>query len=305
MFWKNAHAAEPASSPIPWGDGLVDVSLSDLWYAADWNSVGDDELVFLLPSLSGWRATAGAAVAARDSGPIPYLTRTLESRVVAGASLIAHRSHQSVAEALAHLFAIGIATKIQLSASDIGVSDGEISLAGERRAAGVAWVHEELRAIAHLDRILHDALGLPDSDESARAPVFGRPRSLDDVIAMSVHARLNAAYVYPEYTFAHELLTVAGVLGHLSQGRPAYISPPIAHCMADVMGRRISGGADGAAPSLRNFADSVGGADYLVDAAARAKRGTILLRPRLAPMPIAARQLHLNRDVLQQIRNEL
>jgi hypothetical protein len=305
MFWKNYHAAGPARNPVPWGDGLVDVSVSDLWYAADWKSVGDDELVFLLPSLNGWRAIAGGAVAARDSGPIPYLTRTLQARAVAGALLIARRSHQSVAEALNHLAAVGIVTKIQPSASDIRLPDYEISSASERRAASGAWLHEELRAIAYLDRILHDALGSPDDDESALAPVFGRPRSLDEAIAMSVHSRLNAAYVYPEYTFAHELLTVAGILGHLLQGRPAYISPPIARCVADVMATRISKGADGAVPILRNFAESVGGADYIVKAAVRAKRGTILLQPRLAPIPIGFGRLPLNRDFLQQVRNEL
>ena len=300
MFWKKHHAAEPASNPVPWGDGLVDVPLSDLWYAADWNSVSDDELVFLLPSLNG-RAVAG--VAACDSGPIPYLTRTLQSRAVAGALLIARRSHQSVAEALGHLVGVGILTKIKPSTSDIPVFDNEISLAGERRVESGAWLHEELRAIAYVDRILHDALGLSDDDESTRTPVFGRPRSLDEAIAMSVHARFNAAYVYPEYTFAHELLTVAGVLGHLLQGRPAYISPPIARCIADVMATRISDGADGGVPILRNFAESVGGADYIAKAVARAKRGTILLRPRVVPMPID--RLPLNRDFLQQVRNEL
>jgi hypothetical protein len=305
MFWKNDHAAEPANTPVPWGDGLIDVSLSDLWYAADWNSVSDDELVFLLPSLNGWRAIAGDAVAARDSGPIPYLTRTLQARAVAGASLIARRSHQSVAEALDHLVAVGIVTKIQPSAGDIRNPDYEISLPGERRAADGPWLRDELRAVAYLDRILHDALGSSDNDESTRAPVFGRPRSLDEAIAMSVHSRLNAAYVYPEYTFAHELLTVAGVLGHLSQGRPAYISPPIARCIADVMATRISKGADGAVTILRKFAESVGGVDYIVKAAARAKRGTILLRPRLVPIPIGAGRLPLNRDFLQQVRNEL
>lgn len=305
MFWKSTRAAEPAGNPVPWGDGLVDVSLSDLWYPADWNSVSDDELTFLLPSLTGSRAFTGRAVAARDSGPIPYLTRILEGRVAASASLIAPHAHNSVAEALEHLVAVGIVTKIKPSATDIRVSEHEIPLRGGRRAAGGAWLREELRGIAYLDRILHDALGLPDKDESACAPVFGRPRSLEDVIAMSVHSRLNAAYVYPEYTFAHELLTVAAVLGHLLQGRAAYISPPIARCIADVMAARISDGADGTASTLRTFADSVGGADYLVRAAARAKRGTILLRPRLAPMPLAAAQMPVNRDLLQKIRNEL
>jgi hypothetical protein len=304
MLWKNAHASKPASDPVPWGDGLVDVSLSDLWYAADWNSVGDDELVFLLPSLNGWRANTGA-VTARDSGPIPYLTRALHARAIAGASLIARRSHQSVAEALDHLVAIGVVTKTPPSATNIPVSGHEISLVAERGAAGGAWLHDELRAIAYLDRTLHDALGLPENDESARAPVFSRPRSLDEAIAISVHSRLNAAYVYPEYTFAHELLTVAGVLGHLLQGRPVYISPPLALCIADAMVTRVTIEADTAGPILRYYADCVGGADYIAKAAARARRGTILLRPRLATTPHGADPRPLSRDSIQQARNEL
>ena len=51
-----AHVERLGSSAVPiaapWGDGLLDLSLSTLWYSADWDSVSDDELVFLLPSLS-------------------------------------------------------------------------------------------------------------------------------------------------------------------------------------------------------------------------------------------------------------
>ena len=159
MFWKNYHAAEPASNPVPWGDGLVDVSLSDLWYAADWNSVSDDELAFLLPSLNGWRAFAGGAVAARDSGPIPYLTRTLQARVVAGASLIARHGHHSVAEALDHLVAVGIVTKIQPSATRYPASLTMRSPGGRKARCG--------RRLASRRTARH-SLPRPDSARRAR-----------------------------------------------------------------------------------------------------------------------------------------
>lgn len=84
MFWKRAHVEKLGSSALPiaapWGDGLLDLSLSTLLYSADWNSVSDDELVFLLPSLSRWRPQKPGTTGSDDSGPIDYLRNLVTPR---------------------------------------------------------------------------------------------------------------------------------------------------------------------------------------------------------------------------------
>ena len=122
---------------------------------------------------------------------------------------------------------------------------------------------------------------------------------------MSVHSRLNAAYVYPEYTFAHELLTVAGVLGHLLQGRAAYISPPIARCIADVMATRIvrwrrRGGAYPA-----QFRRERGRRGLHRQGCRARQTGHHFAAAEIGADADRLGRLPLNRDFLQQVRNEL
>jgi hypothetical protein len=322
MFWKRAHVEKLGSSAVPmaapWGDGLLDLSLSTLWYSSDWNSVSDDELVFLLPSLSRWRPRKPGTTGSGDSGPIDYLTRVLKARTLSAASLISQRSHPSwlnpAQDALDWLVASGIVSKVPISElrlrpkpTDHGLAESELVDDSEASDQLPDWLADELRAIAHLDRLLHDALGLTDTDESARAPVIRRPQSLAAVVKSTVHSRLNGAYVYPEYAFAHELLTVAAVLGHLLQGRAAYISPPIAECITEVLGARDARREDQSVSALRAFADLVGGSDFLVRVATRVRlRGTACLaRPRSTSKSTRVSLVSLKPDFLKQLRNEL
>ena len=301
----------------PWGDGLLDLSLSTLWYSADWNSVSDDELAFLLPSLSRWRPRKPGTTGSGDPGPIDYLRRILKARVLSAASLISQRSHpsrvSSAQDVLDWLVVGGIVSKVPISelrlrnTTDHGLAESELADDSEASDQPPDWLADELRAIAHLDRLLHDALGLSDTDECSRAPFFRRPQSLAAVVQSTVHSRLNGAYVYPEYAFAHELLTVAAVLGHLVQGRAAYISPPIADCIADVLGPRGARREDQSVSALRAFADLVGGPDFLVRAATRVRRRGIahLARPRSAPKAKNVSLASLEPDFLTQLRTEL
>ncbi|MFA5902062.1 MAG: hypothetical protein WC829_23455, partial [Hyphomicrobium sp.] len=48
-----------------WGANLLDQSLATAWYPAKWDDVGDDELVFLIPSLCHWQDGGTADGAAR------------------------------------------------------------------------------------------------------------------------------------------------------------------------------------------------------------------------------------------------
>ena len=319
MFWKQAQVEKLGSSaaPIaaPWGDGLLDLSLSTLWYPADWNSVTDDELVFLLPSLSGWRPRKPGATESGDSGPIDYLGRALKARTLSAASLIAQRSHpsrlNSPQEALDWFVVSGIVTKIPMSELRLRPKPTDHALAESELADSEGsdqvpdWLAGELRAIAHLDRLLHDALGLTDTDESTRAPIIRRPQSLAAVIKSTAHSRLNGAYVYPEYASAHELLTVAAVLGHLLQGRAVFISPPIAQCITEVLGARER--EDQSVAALHAFADLVGCSDFLLRVATRVRlKGTACLaRPRPTSKSKIISLLSLKPDFLKQLGNEL
>ena len=56
--------------PRPWGEDLIEQSLSTLLYPSRWDEVGHDELVFLLPSLhrgGGASQPSGAAAAFHDA----------------------------------------------------------------------------------------------------------------------------------------------------------------------------------------------------------------------------------------------
>jgi hypothetical protein len=319
MFWKQAQVEKLGSSaaPIaaPWGDGLLDLSLSTLWYSADWNSVTDDELVFLLPSLSGWRPGKPGATGSGDSGPIGYLGSALQERTLSAAALIAQRSQssrpKSAQDALEWLVVSGIVTKIPIGELRLRPKPTDHALAESELADSEGsdqvpdWLADELRAIAHLDRLLHDALGLTDTDERARAPIIRRPQSLAGVVKSTVHSRLNGAYVYPEYALAHELLTVAAVLGHLLQRRSALISPPIAQCITEVLGARER--EDQSVAALRAFADLVGGSDFLLRVATRVRlKGTACLaRPRPTSRSKKVSLVSLKPDFLKQLGNEL
>jgi len=141
---------------------------------------------------------------------------------------------------------------------------------------------------------------------AGRSPILSRPSSLTDATIATVHARLNAAYVYPEFAFGHELLTIAAIIGHLVEGRPAYISPLVAETMADIMGRpRRSDDRGNAALVLQNFAKRIGGASYLARLAARGCRRTVMIRPH-QQMPEAARGAGVSGlEIVRRVRREL
>ena len=69
-------------------------------------------------------------------------------------------------------------------------------------------------ALAYTNRMLSAALG-NGTPEGAHAPLIDWPLTIADVVVASISARLNGAYVYPEHGYAHELLALAALLGHL------------------------------------------------------------------------------------------
>ena len=266
MLW-HANALTEGSSRTQaaddvWGVELVDQSLATAWYPADWDSVTDDELVFLLPSLCNWQ-DRHAEPARR--GPIDYLTRTLAARAHAAASLIARRSGRTdpaaAGEIADRLVASGLLTSIEPNPQPLNRWPGARTAAVRRVMPD--WLINELVALAYTDRMLSDALGKTQTQSAARAPMVDWPLSLSDVIIASISARLNGAYVYPEHGYAHELLALAALLGHLVQGRTAYLPPSIAGTLLDVLSAKPSAD-DQTVAVLRTYIEWAVGANRLM-----------------------------------------
>ena len=93
-------------------------------------------------------------------------------------------------------------------------------------------------------------------EASPRSPSCGAQRSLldtldlQDALLASIHSRLNAAYVLPQFVFAHELFTAGAWLGLLCAGRDARLPVGIAAVFADIFGESLPPDGSGANDAL-------------------------------------------------------
>lgn len=311
-----AVVSESPPEPGAWGDGLVDRSLTSLWYPTDWDEVNDDELAFLLPALSAWRPES---VQARNegqsgSGPVGYLTHVLIERARGTAALMAARSHAEPKHEPSHLLELlvthGMLTAVPLT--ELLPSDTDrspvipVALPPQTGRAGNTglpdWLALELTALAHLDRMLRDASGRQQSG----TPLVDWPLSLADLLIATVNARFNGAYVHPEFSHAHELLTAAALLGHLMHRREVYIPPQLAQCLADQLAKLTHAATreeDWSSSIIRLYADLAGGA---ARTRARAKRSAAsgrpyLVKPRAPVIPADIGRTTWNARLLQRI----
>jgi hypothetical protein len=264
----------------PWGDGLVGRSLTTLWYPVDWGSVSDDELALFMPALAEDRSDRDPTF-----GPQAYLRRVLQLRATEAARLIsAAAPGTTLAEALDLLWTSKILTQLAvLDFQTQGTLPGTRPHHGAEANAfllSVANISEELIAVARIDRLLADA----DANSAARkmrpVPIIDWPLSLTDVLISTVHARLNGAYVYPVHAYAHEILTVAAVLGHLLRGRAVLIAPDLADTFIEALSFDRSDDCPQAA--LQSYAETAYGSDRLCALCKRARtRGyPVLAKPR-------------------------
>jgi hypothetical protein len=152
------------------------------------------------------------------------------------------------------------------------------------------WLIAELVALAYTNRMLSDALGHAAPQGLVHAPLIDWPLTLADVVVASISARLNGAYVYPEHGYAHELLALAAILGHLVEGRTVYLPPSMAATLLDILRAKPSAD-DQTAAVLRAYIEWAGGANRLmlwariVNATGAARR----IAPRAALVPRAMR----------------
>jgi hypothetical protein len=299
MLWHinktgQALSRTPAAADA-WGAGLIDQSLATAWYPADWDNVTDDELVLLLPSLCN--SPHGQQSAPGLRGPIGYLTRTLNARVDAIARRITRKSGlMAAADTRDRLIAGGLLSSIEAHRQNTttGSDNGRLP----------DWLIAELVHLAYTDRMLGDALGNAAPNVAARAPLVDWQLSLSDVVVASISARLNGAYVYPEHAYAHELLALAALLGHLIEGRTVYLPPSIAGTLLDIIRAKPSAD-DQTAAVLRAYLEWAGGANRLmlwarlVNATGVARR----IAPRAAMVPRSLRAT-CNGRLLQRLESQ-
>jgi hypothetical protein len=101
-------------------------------------------------------------------------------------------------------------------------------------------------------------------------------------------------------------LTAAALLGHLASGRAAYLPPPIAQSLVDLLSgedRSALGDDDWCAEIVRMHADLAGGAEYLHWLARRAAASgrALLATPRPPLLPSDTGSTTWNARLLQRI----
>lgn len=281
-------AAHASAADDVWGSELINQSLATAWYPALWDSVTDDELVFLLPSLCNW--PRGDHTESARRGPVDYLTRTLTAHSAAVARLIARSTGLTEPEIGDRLVGSGLLSSIEARPRSSTLHASRTPAPGRDEGRLPDWLTAELVALAYTNRMLSDALGSTAPEGAARAPLIDWPLTLADVVVASISSRLNGAYVYPEHGYAHELLALAALLGHLVQGRTVYLPPSIAATLLDVLRVKPSAN-DQTAAVLRAYIAWAGGANRLmlrariINATGVARR----IAPRAAVVPRAMR----------------
>jgi hypothetical protein len=263
MFWSK-NASEGQHDRIkapgrPWGENLLNRSLATLWRPTSWDAVEDDELVYLLPGLSRWQPAGDD----KPEGPAGYLARALteQARSIARTQP-GYSASRSLGELRPYLTSLTPKELFELEGEMIQLCAKGTSAPSDSGAEGN---RKQILWLALLDRLLNDVRGEGTCRQQSSLPTIHGPLSLADAIYMSAAARLNAAYVYPEFAFAHELLSLAAALGHLIQGRSIWLSPAMAASLIEV----IAGASkhEPSAVAIQTVAEEAGGSRRLRAAA--------------------------------------
>ena len=215
--WRRSQTLAPI-----WGDGLIDQSLTTLWYPRDWSDVGEDGLVLFIPSLA-----AGRILASDQADPALHIRRALAARLDSAVRLLCSRGELRTLERIAACGVISACSPQDvLREAHSDCRSGHRYPACEQRNDLAVWTFE-LSVLACIDRMLVDAM-----------PPHLRPSEcciakadLADVLVASIHTGFNGAYVYPRFAFAHELLGAGAWLGVLLRGRSALMPEFVAQVL--------------------------------------------------------------------------
>ena len=217
----NVKRRTDGATRLPWGDGFIDHPLATLWYPRSWSDVSDDELVLFLPQLTDC-----------DDPQFGIAARLRES--------LSHRTR--VSEALSALSGDLPADPAPLTAEERAAVE-HLPFDRDRPS----WMQEAaiLEAIRHMLR-------------RACSEITDTP-SLEIALLGSIHTGINAAYVYPEHAYAHELLTAGAWLGVLLKGRRALMPKAV----ADVFMESEARGAESIIDAMMQFhMDYLGGRKF-------------------------------------------
>jgi len=175
----------------PWGDGFIEYPLATLWHPRSWSDVSDDELVLYLPQLTDC------------DDPQFGIAARLRERLI-------HRTR--ISEALSVLSGDVSAVRAKPLTPEERATVGHLPLDRDRPS----WMQEAaiLAAIRHMLR-----RACSEATDTL---------SLETALLASMHTGINAAYVYPEHAYAHELLTAGAWLGVLLKGRRALMPRAVA-----------------------------------------------------------------------------
>ena len=283
MIWPNTFYWEPNDAMLsirraaeikplpqsPWGEGLLDCGLNSLWSACDWEGVADDELVLLIPALNGPAAATGQSrnpasrIAQRMADVLATQNQPLGTQHDPAIRLddAPERLVQSGAVATYCTYRSRQARAIFESVRRLSPPAPPSVTAGYR----AAWV-DALCALATMDRMLYDAL--PAANFAP--PLMAQRPMLPDVVIATLLTRLHGAYVYPETTYAHELLTASAWLGVVLSGRPAMMPEAVADVLLSYLNPRAADGSPEDARIHQTFtycAHKLGGTERLLQAA--------------------------------------
>lgn len=216
-----------ADAQAPWGEGLVELSLSSRLDAATWNDVSADELVWLNPALTAVRdAGRTSAIAALLLDAIERLAADAASRIGAGG---ASRGHGAV-DLLRRLASIGAISTASLEAMT-GHRGGKVR---NGPLIGGSTDHEALLACLSVLRLLDRHMSELSAERGPGCPSQDEA-DIADGFVVSLFARFNAAYLAPALASQHELLTCGTWLGHLLYGRDAWLPPGLAAYLGDAL----------------------------------------------------------------------
>lgn len=279
---SKSKAGAPSTVRRVWGDVFLNQSLQNQWYPANWESVEDDELGFLIPSLAAWDAEPGAVPGRSGTvdGPPQRIRRVLIDRIVAASERFGGRHDDLLPGAD---FRLALERSRAVTSIDWQAMFDEGG-AGHLRASQMcqpSLVHE-LCVLECLDRLHGDATRRTVAND----PVDPAP-DLAHCVAASIHSGINAGYVYEEYRWAHELLLTAVWIGYLLKGRAALMPVPVAQCLVDYLQPETPIDADSeigrACAILSHYGEIAAGEQRLLAIARRVLRTryTAISHPRL------------------------
>lgn len=254
-----------AKSQSVWGDGLVEQDMAALWYRGSWEDVGIDELVYLLPQLNP--SMCGHV------GLIETLRRQLDQQKRIADELLSDTCDRGPTSTL---------LTAAMSAASL-----EPCRASQSRRLG-AELRIALAAVHHLSGMLTFANGMIGKKACVG---LAEPMSSSEALMKSIHSCINAAYVYPDFAYCHELLATGAWLGHLMRGREAYLPPFIAECLSDYLQSSHQGigqSRDASAALLSAYAEAIVGTRYLLSVSLSVckRRHIVKIKPRTQPMAI-------------------